>query len=117
MQLMARKMIKQGSGSIINMASVGGIEVNPGYLAYGSSKSSLIFATECLSKEVGLYGVRVNAVAPGLIDTSMGHYKNETELNKVIDRTSLRKWELSMMSYQSVFILPLIKQNLLQDRL
>ena len=91
MQLMARKMIKQGSGSIINMASVGGIEVNPGYLAYGSSKSSLIFATECLSKEVGLYGVRVNAVAPGLIDTSMGHYKNETELNKVIDRTSLRK--------------------------
>lgn len=46
-------------------------------------------------KEVGLYGVRVNAVAPGLIDTSMGHYKNETELNKVIDRTSLRKWELS----------------------
>lgn len=91
MQLMARKMIKQGSGSIINMASVGGIGVNPGYLAYGSSKSSLIFATECLSKEVGLYGVRVNAVAPGLIDTSMGHYKNETELNKVIDRTSLRK--------------------------
>ena len=71
MQLMARKMMKQGSGSIINMASVGGIEVNPGYLAYGSSKSSLIFATECLSKEVGLYGVRVNAVAPGPIWTPL----------------------------------------------
>lgn len=91
MQLMARKMMKQGSGCIINMASAGGIETNPGYLAYGGSKASLIYATKCLSKEVGQYSIRVNAIAPGLIDTSMGHYKNETELNKVIERTSLKR--------------------------
>lgn len=91
MQAISRKMLKQKSGSIINIASVGGIEANPGYLAYGSSKAALIFATECLSKEIGPHGVRVNAIAPGLIDTQMGHYKNDDELQKVIDRTSLRK--------------------------
>lgn len=91
MQLVSRYMMKQKSGSIINMASVGGIETNPGYLAYGSSKAALIWATKCLSKEIGDYGVRVNAVAPGLTETSMGHYKSETEIEKVVERTSLHR--------------------------
>lgn len=91
MQLVSRHMMKQKRGSIINMASVGGIETNPGYLAYGSSKAALIWATKCLSKEIGIYGVRVNAIAPGLTETSMGYYKSEEELQKVINRTSLRR--------------------------
>lgn len=89
MQMVSRYMMKQKSGSIINMASVGGIEANPGYLAYGSSKAALIWATRCLAKEMGPYGVRVNAVAPGLTETSMGHYKTEQEIDKVVGRTSL----------------------------
>ena len=89
MQLVSRYMIKQKKGSIINMASVGGIETNPGYLAYGSSKAALIWATKCLSKEIGEYGIRVNAIAPGLTETSMGHYKSEEEIAKVKERTSL----------------------------
>ena len=91
MQLVSRKMLKQGFGSIINMASVGGIEANPGYLAYGSSKASLIWATESVAKELGVYGIRVNAVAPGLTDTEMGRYKSEEELNRTIDRTALNR--------------------------
>lgn len=91
MQMVSRHMMKQRSGSIINLASVGGIEVNEGYLAYGSSKAALIFATKCLAKEMGPYGVRVNAVAPGLTQTTMGHYKSEDELKKVVDRTALRR--------------------------
>ena len=91
MQLVSRCMMKQKSGSIINMASVGGIETNPGYLAYGSSKAALIWATKCLAKEVGNYGIRVNAVAPGLTETSMGHYKSEQEIAKVLERTSLHR--------------------------
>ena len=91
MQLVSRYMMKQKKGSIINMASVGGIEANPGYLAYGSSKAALIWATKCLSKEVGAYGIRVNAVAPGLTETSMGHYKSEQEIKKVLARTSLQR--------------------------
>lgn len=89
MQLVSRYMVRQKSGCIINMASVGGIETNPGYLAYGSSKAALIWATQCLSKEIGGFGVRVNAVAPGLTETSMGHFKTEEEIQKVKARTSL----------------------------
>ena len=91
MQLVSRVMMRQKSGCIINMASVGGIETNPGYLAYGSSKAALIWATKCVAKELGPYGVRVNAVAPGFTDTSMGHFNKEEELNKMIEKTSLRR--------------------------
>lgn len=90
-QLVARGMMRQKSGVIINIASVGGIEANPGYMAYGSSKAALIWATKCMAKELGVYGIRVNAVAPGLTETSMGNYKSEEELLKVINRTSLRR--------------------------
>lgn len=91
MQSISRQMLRQRSGSIINIASVGGIETDPGYLAYGSSKAALIHASAILSKEIGPQGVRVNCIAPGLFETQMGHYKNEDELNKVISRTSLRR--------------------------
>lgn len=92
MQLVSRYMIRQKFGCIINMASVGGIETNPGYLAYGSSKAALIWSTKCIAKELGPYGIRVNAVAPGMTDTQMGHYKTEDELQKVIDSTSLKRF-------------------------
>lgn len=91
MQLVARVMMRQKSGCIINMVSVGGIETNPGYLAYGSSKAALIWATKCVAKELGPYGVRVNAVAPGFTNTSMGHFNKDEELNKMIEKTSLRR--------------------------
>lgn len=92
MQLVARKMIKQRSGSIINIASVGGLEALPGYLSYGSSKAALIWATRSISKELGQYGIRVNAVAPGMTKTDMGgQYKTEAELQKTIERTGLRR--------------------------
>lgn len=91
MQMIVKSMLKNRSGVILNMASVGGIETNPGYLAYGSSKAALIYATQCLSKEVGIYGIRVNAIAPGLIETQMGNYKSEDEKDKVVQRTSLRR--------------------------
>lgn len=89
MQLVSRVMQRQKNGSIINIASVGGIEINPGYLAYGSSKASLIWATKLAAKELGVYNIRVNAIAPGLTDTVMGNYKSEEELNRTIARTPL----------------------------
>lgn len=91
MQLIARKMMKQKSGCIINMCSVGGIETNPGYLAYGSSKAALIWITKSISKELAPYNIRVNGIAPGLIDTQMGKYKSDEELQKVIDRMSIKR--------------------------
>ena len=91
MQLVARQMMRQRSGCIINMCSVGGIETNPGYLAYGSSKAALIWITKSVSKELGAYNIRVNGIAPGLIDTDMGNYKSEQELDKVIQRMSIKR--------------------------
>lgn len=91
MQFVARRMMRQKSGCIINMCSVGGIETNPGYLAYGSSKAALIWITKSVSKELGSYGIRVNGIAPGLIDTEMGHYKSEEEISKVMNRMSLKR--------------------------
>lgn len=89
MQLVARYMMRQKKGCIVNMASVGGIETNAGYLAYGSSKAALIWATKSISKELGKYNIRVNAVAPGLTETQMGHYKTQEEIDKVLAVTSL----------------------------
>lgn len=89
MQLIARRMMRQKRGCIINLCSVGGIEAQPGYLAYGSSKAAIIWITRCASRELGPYNVRVNGIAPGLIDTDMGGFKSEVEQNKVLARTSL----------------------------
>jgi 3-oxoacyl-[acyl-carrier protein] reductase len=70
-QTVARLMIKQRSGSIINMASVVGVGGNAGQANYAASKAGLIGLTRSLAKEAGGRGVRVNAVAPGYIDTDM----------------------------------------------
>lgn len=93
MQLVSRIMIRQKSGgSIVNVASVGGLEAIPGYLSYGSSKAALIWATRCLSKELGPQEIRVNAVAPGMTNTDMGGaFKTQEALQSIIDRTGLRR--------------------------
>ena len=88
-QLVARRMMRRKQGCIINLCSVGGIEAQPGYLAYGSSKAALIWITRCAAKELGRYNIRVNGIAPGLIDTDMGSFKSETGRGKVLARTSL----------------------------
>lgn len=91
MQCVLKVMIRQKKGCIINMASIGGIETAPGYLAYGSSKAALIYATKSMSHEVGNYGIRVNAIAPGLVETKMGSYKSDEEIKKIIARSSLHR--------------------------
>jgi len=70
-------MIKNRSGSIINMSSVVGVHGNAGQCAYAASKAALIGYTKSLAQEVGSRGVRVNAIAPGFIETDMTSALNE----------------------------------------
>lgn len=70
-KVVARHMAKIRRGSIINMASVVGLGGNAGQASYSASKAGLIGLTRSLAKEVGSRGVRVNAVAPGYVDTEM----------------------------------------------
>ena len=64
-------MKKQGSGSIVNIASVAGKDGNPSMAPYSASKGGIITLTKTLGKELAASGIRVNAVSPALLETDM----------------------------------------------
>lgn len=70
-QYITKLMVRQKKGSVVNIASISGIDGSHGQLAYSSSKAALIGATRTISRELAQHGVRVNAIAPGVIDTDM----------------------------------------------
>lgn len=78
-------------GSIINMASVAGIRAAPFQGVYGMTKAAVISMTQTLSQEVGASGIRVNAIAPGLVETrfSAALVQNDEIRQHVIDRSVL----------------------------
>ncbi|MFO1020957.1 MAG: SDR family oxidoreductase [Planctomycetales bacterium] len=77
------KMIeRQSGGSIINIASIAGLEPQPGGLLYSFTKAGLLMMTRSWAREFGKHKIRVNAIAPGLIQTDFSEYfwKNEKYL-------------------------------------
>lgn len=90
-QIVIRYMRKNSSGSIINIASVSGIQNEIGRLAYGSSKAALIFSTRTLAMELGQYGIRVNSISPGFIDTDLWKNRDKTLKEKVLAETPIQR--------------------------
>ena len=70
-KLVVRQMARQRSGSVINVASIVGVIGNPGQVNYSASKAGMIGLTKSMAREVAARGVRVNAIAPGFINTKM----------------------------------------------
>ncbi len=64
-----RPMIARRSGSIVNVASLSALSGVPGQVAYSAAKAGVVGFTRALAREAGRYGVRVNALAPGAIDS------------------------------------------------
>ena len=82
MQLVTKVMMFQKSGSIINLSSIVGIEGNAGQLVYSATKGAVVAMTKTASKELAEKGIRVNAVAPGMIDTDMFRSIGEEKINE-----------------------------------
>ena len=80
-------------GSIINLASVGGIHPEPMIAAYNASKAAIINMTKALARELGPQGIRVNAIAPGLIRTDFARVLVETDeiRERFIGQAALRR--------------------------
>ena len=90
-QKVSKRMSRQKNGVIINMGSIAGIESQPGKIAYGSSKAAVMMMTKCLAKELGPMGIRVNAIAPGPIETEMIHQYKDDTLEKLAAESALRR--------------------------
>ncbi|MGN1112601.1 MAG: elongation factor P 5-aminopentanone reductase [Acutalibacteraceae bacterium] len=82
-------MIRRHSGSIINISSMWGQVGASCEVAYSAAKAGVIGLTKALAKEVGLSGIRVNAIAPGVIKTDMLNEYTEVDLNALRDETPL----------------------------
>lgn len=84
-------MPRNNGSCIVNVASIVGKYGNVGQANYSAAKGGLITMTYALAKELAFYGIRVNAVAPGFIDTDMTRGMNPQAIEKVINSTPLKR--------------------------
>lgn len=90
-QLIARQMIRQRSGSIVHIGSTAGLNGDPGTFAYGSSKAALMFATQVMARELGPFGIRVNSIAPTIVDSKMANQMDPEHRSKLINSGAIKR--------------------------
>lgn len=91
-QYISRLMMRQNSGSIINISSIAGIDGTPAQYEYAASKAALIGGTRNLARELSNYNIRVNCIAPGVIDTDMGGKIEENLKNEVLSKIIMKRF-------------------------
>jgi 3-oxoacyl-[acyl-carrier protein] reductase len=90
-QYITKLMLRKGRGSVINVSSISAIDGNPGQLSYSASKAAMIAATKTLSQELAPKGIRVNAIAPGVIDTAMTAGLPEDAMSRLMSMSDLKR--------------------------
>jgi len=92
-RLVAPGMIERHNGSIINIVSIAGLRPQPGGLLYSFTKAGLIMMTRNWAKDFGPHGVRVNAIAPGLIKTDFSEFfwKDEAVQQRIASTQPIRR--------------------------
>jgi len=88
-QFAVKLMKRNKSGSIINISSIVGREGNPGQIVYSASKGAVISMTRTAAKELSSNNIRVNAIAPGMIDTDMLRSIGELRISDMISKIGL----------------------------
>jgi 3-oxoacyl-[acyl-carrier protein] reductase len=87
----AKVMLKQKSGSIINMSSVVGITGNIGQVNYAASKAGIIGMTKSAAKELAARGITCNAIAPGMIETDMTEVLSDKAKEQILSSIPLKR--------------------------
>jgi NAD(P)-dependent dehydrogenase (short-subunit alcohol dehydrogenase family) len=92
-RLVAPGMCERGSGSIINMSSISGLRPQFEGMLYSMTKAALIMMTQSYALELGPRGVRVNAIAPGLIETALSEYywKDEERRGQILTKQPIQR--------------------------
>ncbi|MBI4866779.1 MAG: SDR family oxidoreductase [Candidatus Wallbacteria bacterium] len=90
-QYASRLMARRGGGSIVNVSSIIGVTGNAGQAVYAASKSAVIGITKSLAKELAPQNIRVNAVAPGFIDTDMARSLSPEKFQERVDSIKMKR--------------------------
>jgi NAD(P)-dependent dehydrogenase (short-subunit alcohol dehydrogenase family) len=93
-QAFGRIMIEQGRGSIIACSSVRAVTIEPGLAVYGSTKAAIGLLVKGFASEVGRFGVRVNAIAPSIVETALTEpFKQRPDIHKLYAaHTVFNRW-------------------------
>jgi len=90
-QLISRSMARKKQGSIVFLSSIAGLDGDPAQLEYSASKAALVGAIKKLSREFAPCGIRVNGVAPGLIETDMGKMMSEEMTRQTLNAVVMKR--------------------------
>lgn len=90
-QLIVRMMLRASRGSIVFLSSVAGLQAEMGNTAYGGSKAAVAHTVGVLGRELAGLNIRVNAVAPGMVDTDMKEQADEAYWESLVERVPLKR--------------------------